>query len=548
MSKQETEKNEQRSRLTTQRSTVDYRRFKWTSKTFWGYGVGHVQSDLVATMWFSYLLVCLQEVVGLSKLYAGFLLTIGQLTDGIATPLVGIGLDKVGLCGSRYGKRKSWHMFGTLLITFTFPFIYSPPPGYDRASENWSEFQIFLFYIPFIVLFQIAWASAQVSHLSLIPFLTCKDSARVQLTSIRNVFTLLSSIAVFVVGRSLFLESPDNSELELDIPSDGLKPNCSWDKPPADQVSWSDRHVFKKLSLGAVALGFLFQGIIFHFFVPEENPCDEMECDDIEENQEEGCENSDLSRSQILGKVSLRSSALAIDDAGMEKSGESPTVDTWTKWMKEPLFFNVGLLYCLTRLIVNVTATYFPFYIQESLDLPKEFITSLPLINYLTGFVVSFAMKPLAKHLGKNVTFFLGCLIMIAGCMWAGLLENDPIENGGKVHWGVYFLPVIFGAGTSTILVQSLSITAALIGENTNTAAFVYGAMSLTDKIACGAAIMLIQTFAPCSEDQVPNGPCEDNGCGLYYCRVLAYIVGGFSVLAIFANLLHWNKVRKFSR
>jgi Na+/melibiose symporter-like transporter len=63
--------------------------------------------------------VCLQEVVGLSKLYAGFLLTIGQLTDGIATPLVGIGLDKVGLCGKKYGKRKSWHMFGTLLITFT---------------------------------------------------------------------------------------------------------------------------------------------------------------------------------------------------------------------------------------------------------------------------------------------------------------------------------------------------------------------------------------------------------------------------------------------
>ena len=57
----------------------------------------------------------------------------------------------------------------------------------------------------------------QVSHLSLIPFLTCKDSARVQLTSIRNVFTLLSSIAVFVVGRSLFLENSDDSELELDI-------------------------------------------------------------------------------------------------------------------------------------------------------------------------------------------------------------------------------------------------------------------------------------------------------------------------------------------
>ena len=202
-----------------------------------------------------------------------------------------------------------------------------------------------------------------------------------QLTSIRNVFTLLSSITVFVVGRSLFLENPDDSELELDISrqefkfqkfhhyeklrvchhfsefekindpppfftnfsnsqicnfgtlesnlTDGLKPNCSWDKPPADQVSWSDRHVFKKLSLGAVALGFLFQGLIFHFFVPEKNACAEMENGDIEENQEnqeECCENTDLSRSQILGKVSLRSSALAVDTAGMEKPDESPMV------------------------------------------------------------------------------------------------------------------------------------------------------------------------------------------------------------------------------
>jgi hypothetical protein len=51
-----------------------------------------------------------------------------------------------------------------------------------------------------------------------------------------------------------------------------------------------------------------------------------MESGDVEENQEECCENSDLSRSQILGKVSLRSSALAVDHAGKEKNDESPMV------------------------------------------------------------------------------------------------------------------------------------------------------------------------------------------------------------------------------
>ena len=55
-----------------------------------------------------------------------------------------------------------------------------------------------LYYTPFIMLFQIAWASVQVSHLSLIPCLTSKDSARVQLNSIRYAFTVLSNLTIFL--------------------------------------------------------------------------------------------------------------------------------------------------------------------------------------------------------------------------------------------------------------------------------------------------------------------------------------------------------------
>ena len=46
------------------------------------------------------------------------------------------------------------------------------------------------------------------------------------------------------------------------------------------------------------------------------------------------------------------------------------------------------------------------------------------------------------------------------------------------------------GIGCAGILVSSLSITAALIGHNTDSSAFVYGAMSLTDKIANGIAVV----------------------------------------------------------
>ena len=51
-----------RNRLESTRSQVDNRGFKWKSKSLWGYGVGHVQSDLVATMWFSYLLDMVEQI------------------------------------------------------------------------------------------------------------------------------------------------------------------------------------------------------------------------------------------------------------------------------------------------------------------------------------------------------------------------------------------------------------------------------------------------------------------------------------------------------
>jgi len=532
-------------RLESTRSQVDNRRFKWSSQTLWGYGVGHFQSDLVATMWFSYLLVVLEQIVGLPKVNAGILLSIGQLTDGIATPLVGLGLDKLGLCGAKYSKRKSWHLMGTLLITISFPFIYSPPPGYDPDLENWTGTQLMFYYIPFIVLFQIAWASAQVSHLSLIPCLTCKDSARVQLTSLRNAFTLLASIAVYVTTYGLLMTSRDSSEIEqlnktvLDPDHvqeviDQLSPNCTMKTEPVDQVSWEDRSVYQRLSLGAVAIGFIFQGLIFHFTVHEPtNEClteDAEACPALESKENP----TSTDPSIILGsKLSL--------NVPLEKGYyEEILVNVWYEWFKCPLFYIVAGQYCLTRLIVNITASYMPFYLQESLDLPKEYIAIVPLVQFIIGFLVSFLMKPLTKYIGKNGTYFLGCLMCIAGAICATLLEADQ-------KFRLFLLPVFFGAGCATILVQSLAITAALIGENTSTAAFVYGAMSLTDKIACGGAIMLVQVMSPCNDEMVPNGPCEENGCGLYYCRLLGYGIAALSLFAIINNVFHWSKTKNSS-
>lgn len=75
------------------------------------YSVGHFLNDLCASMWFTYLLVFYHSVLGFQNTYAGVLLLVGQIADGVCTPLIGYESDRTPGCGS-YGKRKTWHLVG----------------------------------------------------------------------------------------------------------------------------------------------------------------------------------------------------------------------------------------------------------------------------------------------------------------------------------------------------------------------------------------------------------------------------------------------------
>ncbi|KAL3083393.1 hypothetical protein niasHS_011195 [Heterodera schachtii] len=86
------------------------------------YSMGHFYNDLCASMWFTYLLIFLEKVVLLLSWQAGLLMFIGQVTDAVSTPLVGMLSDLSLLPGilRRFGRRKSWHIIGWFGI-FPFP-------------------------------------------------------------------------------------------------------------------------------------------------------------------------------------------------------------------------------------------------------------------------------------------------------------------------------------------------------------------------------------------------------------------------------------------
>lgn len=200
----------------------------------------------------------------------------------------------------------------------------------------------------------------------------------------------------------------------------------------------------------------------------------------------------------------------------------------WKHWLQEPAFYQVGVLYMTTRLIVNLSQTYIAMYLTYSLSLPKKFIATIPLVMYLSGFFSSFLMKPINRRIGRNMTYFTGLLVILAFAAWVALADNLGVA--------VYGAAVLLGAGCATILVTSLAMTADLIGPHTHSGAFVYGAMSFSDKVANGLAVMAVQSLHPC-----PSELCCGACIGFYH-WVMTAVTGGVGVAAALAlcSILIW--------
>lgn len=404
------------------------------------YSVGHVLNDLCASMWFTYLLVYLTFVRQFRSTLAGALLLVGQVADALATPFVGIESDRdddFWLC--RYGRRKTWHLVGTLCVMGTFPFLFSKPLGGKESTQE-AEF---VYFAALIVIFQLGWAATQISHLSLIPDLTPIPHERVELNSWRYSFTVISNIVVYTVTWVALGISGTDHEAQVGPP---------------------DAHVFRNIVLIVVGIGSVFS-FIFHAVVRDPSRGGRRES--ASRHRDEYVRSLVLERSQHL---------------------------RWKDWFRERRFYIVGLMYMSTRLFVNLSQVFMPMYIQETLKLHRQSIAIIPLVMYVSGFVSSLPIKYAMQLVGSKNVYILGGVLGLAGSAWVMLGQSTP----GYTHYQIYGIAVLVGMAGTIVLLSSLAITNELIGGHTTSGAFVFGAMSFLDKLANGIVVITIQDFHSC--------------------------------------------------
>lgn len=88
----------------------------------------------------------------------------GQVADGLMTPIVGVCSDRTN---SSCGKRTPWYLFGTVLVAPSFFGLFWEC-ALCEVSFLSHYTALVIYYITLPALFNIGWASVQISNISLI--------------------------------------------------------------------------------------------------------------------------------------------------------------------------------------------------------------------------------------------------------------------------------------------------------------------------------------------------------------------------------------------
>lgn len=83
---------------------------------------------------------------------------------------------------------------GSACVLSSFPLIFNPCVGCENSPTG----SQLVYYSSLVVLFQLGWASVQISHLSLIPELSPNEHDRTRLTAVRYTCTVLSNVLIYI--------------------------------------------------------------------------------------------------------------------------------------------------------------------------------------------------------------------------------------------------------------------------------------------------------------------------------------------------------------
>jgi Na+/melibiose symporter-like transporter len=83
------------------------------------------------------------------------------------------------------------------------------------------------------------------------------------------------------------------------------------------------------------------------------------------------------------------------------------------------MFYQVGVVYMLSRVAINISQIFMPFFIELWLGFGKnsETIAIVPIVNMGTGLLTTFFLKRINKKWGRRTSYIIGVVAFGAGLL-----------------------------------------------------------------------------------------------------------------------------------
>ncbi|XAR54297.1 hypothetical protein NMG60_11029359 [Bertholletia excelsa] len=210
-----------------------------------------------------------------------------------------------------------------------------------------------------------------------------------------------------------------------------------------------------------------------------------------------------------------------------EVDGKSYARISWAYWFKKILYYQVAVVYMITRLVTNVSQAFLAFYVINDLQMAQSSKAVVPAIIYICSFIVSVVLQEIAWT-GKRLKIFYS----IGGILWmfcgAAVLFLPRSMNDV-----MYLLSVFIGVANAFMMVTAVSMQSVLVGQDLNGCAFVYGSLSFLDKTSCGLALFILESYQNSSTQLlgcnsiISCSSVNRNGLGLVpaFCALVGVVV-----------------------
>lgn len=165
---------------------------KWYNKV--GYGSGDLAANCIYGLLTSFVMIYLTDTVGLEAGIVGTLIMFSKFFDGVTDVFFGTLIDKTH---SKMGKARPWMLYAGFGNGILLAATFAIPLSWGKTA------QYAYFFIAYTLLNAVFYTANNIAYASLTSLITKNGDERVQMGSIRFMFSLVTNITVASITVNL---------------------------------------------------------------------------------------------------------------------------------------------------------------------------------------------------------------------------------------------------------------------------------------------------------------------------------------------------------